>query len=567
MKPASWIQLFVLISFVLVCVGCAEGPSSSKRSDSETSAAGGELQGGQAYKFRQISGTALNFDGVGPVPTAEMAGAITADEDAESSAGEFNTEAYDEIVENEFLDVLANPQSTFSIDVDTASYSNVRRILNDGSLPPAGAVRIEELVNYFDYNYPQPDSSHPFSVSIDATSCPWNEQHHLVRIALAGRQIEMERRPPCNLVFLLDVSGSMKSQDKLPLVKSAMRMLTKQLNGDDRVALVVYAGASGLVLPSTSAGEQSAIFDALDQLQAGGSTNGGQGIELAYKIARENFIDNGINRVILCTDGDFNVGVTNQSELIDLIEVSAESGVFLSLFGFGSGNLKDSTMEKLADKGNGVYGYIDTILEARRLLVDQVGATLFTIAKDVKIQVDFNPAQVAAYRLIGYENRMLATEDFDDDTKDAGEIGAGHRVTALYEIVPTGVESPARTADESRFVDTVVSEDADPDTMLVVDLRYKLPDGDTSTKFTRELKRPEITDFDEAASDFRFASTVAAFGMLLRKSDFAGSLDWDWIVETGSGSVDADPSGLRTEFVQLARKAQAIAESLQPVSR
>ncbi len=565
MKLASWIQLFGLISLVLVCVGCAEGPADLKQSKSETAAAGGEMQRGQAY--RHSAGTVLSYDGAAPEPTSEMPGTMVMDDEDAESEREFNTEAYDEIVENDFLDVMANPQSTFSIDVDTASYSNVRRILNDGSLPPAGAVRIEELVNYFDYNYPQPESSHPFSVSIDATSCPWNDAHHLVRIALAGRQIEMERRPPCNLVFLLDVSGSMNDQNKLPLVKSAMRMLTRQLNGDDRVAMVVYAGASGLVLPSTSAGEQDRVLDALEQLQAGGSTNGGQGIELAYRIARENFIDNGINRVILCTDGDFNVGVTSQSQLVDLIEESAASGVFLSVFGFGSGNLKDSTMEKLADKGNGVYGYIDSILEARRLLVDQVGATLFTIAKDVKIQVDFNPAQVAAYRLIGYENRMLATEDFDDDTKDAGEIGAGHRVTALYEIVPAGAESPARTANDSRFVDTVISEDADPDTMLVVDLRYKLPDEDTSTKFTRELKRPEITEFDAAASDFRFASAVAAFGMLLRESEFAGSLDWDWIVETGAGSVDGDPSGLRGEFVQLARKAQAISESLQPVRR
>jgi Ca-activated chloride channel family protein len=487
--------------------------------------------------------------------------------EAAGEDGQFNTEAYDQITENNFLDVMSHPQSTFSIDVDTASYSNVRRFLMDDRLPTPGAVRIEELVNYFDYTYPQPDSAHPFSVSIDAAGCPWNEDHQLVRIALSGKKIEADRRPPCNLVFLLDVSGSMHAYNKLPLVKSAMQMLVRQLNGDDRVAMVVYAGASGLVLPSVSAGEQSRILAALDGLQAGGSTNGGEGISLAYRIAKENFIDNGINRVILCTDGDFNVGVTSQDSLIDLITDSAKSGVFLSVFGFGTGNLKDSTMEKLADKGNGNYGYIDSILEARRLLVDQVGATLVTIAKDVKIQVDFNPAQVAAYRLIGYENRMLRTEDFDDDSKDAGEIGAGHCVTALYEIVPAGADSPARPASSSRFVESVPAADADPETMLVVDLRYKQPDEEVSQKFTCELKRPEIVSFERADDDFRFASAVAGFGMLLRQSEFAGSLDWDWVVATGSGGLAGDAAGLRGEFVQLARRAQALAESRQPVSR
>ncbi len=473
---------------------------------------------------------------------------------------DFNTEAYDHVNENEFQDVLAHPQSTFSIDVDTASYSNVRRFINEGQLPPHGAVRIEELVNYFDYQYPQPSSDRPFSVSVDAATCPWNDQHQLVRIGLAGRTREMDRRPPCNLVFLLDVSGSMKSPDKLPLVKSAMHLLTKQLNGDDRVAIVVYAGASGLVLPSTSAANRQDIADAIERLGAGGSTNGGEGIRLAYDVARQNHVENGINRVILCTDGDFNVGVTSQSDLIGLIETSARTGVFLSVLGFGRGNLNDSMMEKLADKGNGVYGYVDTMREAHRLLVDQAGSTLITIAKDVKIQVDFNPAQVAAYRLIGYENRMLNTEDFDDDRKDAGEIGAGHRVTAFYEIVPAGADLISRPAQPSRFVATVPVADADPETMLVVDLRYKQPDEDVSQKFTCPLTRPEIVAFADTPGDFRFAAAVAAFGLVLRDSPFAGTADLDWIVETASQSVGLDPNGFRAEFVQLVKRARLMLE-------
>lgn len=331
--------------------------------------------------------------------------------------------------------------------------------------------------------------------------------------------------------------------------------------------MVVYAGASGLVLPSTPASNQQEILSAIDQLASGGSTNGGQGIQLAYDVARQNFIDNGINRVVLCTDGDFNVGVTSQSELVDLIENSAQSGVFLSVFGFGRGNLNDSTMEKLADKGNGVYGYVDNMLEAHRLMVDQVGATLITIAKDVKIQVDFNPARVSAYRLIGYENRMLQTEDFDDDTKDAGEIGAGHTVTAFYEIIPAGVDSVARPSSQSRFVKTVPADDVNPETLLVVDLRYKLPDEATSQKFTRELNQPDIVSFSETPADFRFASAVAAFGMLLRDSGFSGTADLDWVTETASESIGVDRNGFRAEFLQLAKQARLLSESRVSAAR
>lgn len=543
MKVILSVGLAVVVTASMILSGCS-GPGSV--ADGHRSRSGGSANNDKGRV--PPNGTAV-IDGAMPIPGSEVP------PDYRNSQ-EYNTESYDHIVENEFLDTLANPQSTFSIDVDTASYSNIRRFINDGSLPPAGAVRIEELINYFDYEYAQPESDHPFSVTLDATTCPWNEQHQLVRIGLKGREIQADRRPPSNLTFLLDVSGSMNQPNKLPLVQSAMRLLTQQLNGDDRVAIVVYAGASGLVLPSTSAANRREIQNAIEQLEAGGSTNGGEGIRLAYNVARENFIDNGINRVILCTDGDFNVGTTSQSELVRLIEQSARTGVFLSVFGFGTGNLNDSTMEKLADKGNGVYGYIDNILEAHRLLVDQVGATLITIAKDVKIQVDFNPRHVASYRLIGYENRMLSTEDFDDDTKDAGEIGAGHRVTALYEIVPQGTESPARTASSSRFVDQVIAGDANPDILLTVDLRYKMPDASSSTKFTRELSSPVITAFNQAPEDLRFATAVASFGMLLRQSDFRGAATWDWVVQTAAESLGEDRNGFRVEFVQLAKQAR-----------
>ena len=372
--------------------------------------------------------------------------------DPEQAAAEFNTETYDEIVENEFLLAQSNPLSTFSIDVDTAAYANVRRFLTHGQKPPPGAVRIEELVNYFSYDYPWPEGDVPFAVNAEIAGCPWAPEHRLVRFGLKGRVIEADSRPVSNLVFLLDVSGSMADENKLPLVKNAMRLLVEQLGENDRVAIVVYAGSSGLVLPSTTADQKQTILTAFDRLNAGGSTNGGEGIELAYQVAVENYINGGVNRVILCTDGDFNIGTTDRSSLVRLIEEKAASGVALTVLGFGMGNYKDATVEQLADKGNGNYAYIDTLNEARKVLVEQMTGTLITIAKDVKIQVDFNPAQVAAYRLIGYENRLLKAEDFDDDTEDAGEIGAGHTVPALYEIIPVGVDVPeSMTAPQSKY--------------------------------------------------------------------------------------------------------------------
>ncbi len=396
----------------------------------------------------------------------------------------FNTEAYDAIEDNPFRETKGNELSTFSIDVDTASYANVRRFLQGDQLPPAGAVRIEELVNYFRYTYPQPTNGQPFSVNVEVSKAPWAPQHELVRIALKGQEIPKGDRGPANLVFLIDVSGSMQPENKLPLLKRSLKALVQNLAPEDRVAIVVYAGSSGLVLPSTPGKDKTRILEALDNLEAGGSTNGAQGITLAYKTARENFLKGGNNRVILCTDGDFNVGVTNQSDLTDLIERERASGVFLSVLGFGEGNLKDSTMEKLADKGNGNYAYIDSFAEGRKVLVEQMNSTLFTIAKDVKVQVEFNPAQVAGYRLIGYENRILAKEDFNDDRKDAGEIGAGHTITALYEVVPAGQPLPNRpSVDPLKYSEPSPTAEIDRKTsgdLLTVKLRYKAPDGDTS---------------------------------------------------------------------------------------
>ncbi len=470
----------------------------------------------------------------------------------------FNTEAYDRIVENPFRSAKQNPLSTFSIDVDTASYSNVRRFLNQRNLPPPGAVRIEELINYFTYKYPLPEGEVPFSVNVEMAGCPWNTEHRLARIGLKGREVQLEQRPLSNLVFLLDVSGSMRDANKLPLVKSAMKMLVDRLGENDRVAIVVYAGASGLVLDSTGADNKPIILSALDHLAAGGSTNGGEGIQLAYSVAVDNFIQGGVNRVILCTDGDFNVGTTNQSELTRLIEEKAQSGVFLSVLGFGMGNYKDSTMEKLADKGNGNYAYIDTANEARKVLVEGMTGTLITIAKDVKIQIDFNPAVVAGYRLIGYENRMLQAEDFKDDTKDAGEIGAGHTVTALYEIVPSGHLVPGSDIDPSKYQKpNELTKAAATDELLTVRLRYKVPDGQISKPLEVPVMAEEKS-FDDATDDFQFAVCVAQFGMLLRDSKHRGDANFDSVLEIAATSLGPDVAGYRTEFVELVKIAQSL---------
>ncbi len=474
---------------------------------------------------------------------------------------EFNTEAYAAVRENEFVTAKDNPLSTFSIDVDTASYSNVRRFLNDGIRPPAGAIRTEELINYFRYNHPQPTGDNPFSVNLEVSRTPWNPERELVRIGLKGRELPTEERGPANLVFLIDVSGSMDEPNKLPLLQRSLSALVENLSDEDRVAIVTYAGSSGLVLAPTEGAKKREILKAISNLRAGGSTHGSEGIRLAYETARAQFREDGKNRVILCTDGDFNVGVTNESELQKLIEKERESGVFLSVLGFGTGNLNDSTMELLANKGNGNYAYIDSISEGRKVLVEQMGSTLFTIAKDVKIQVEFNPVRVAGYRLIGYENRLLAKEDFNDDKKDAGEIGAGHTVTALYEIIPVGQAVPGSpSVDPLKYQrpEQDADEASTSNELLTVKLRYKAPDGDKSKLIEIPLKADEIPAFDAASEDFRFASAVAAFGMKLRGSPDAGKISWSEIQDITRGALGKDPGSYRAEFLTLIEKAKAI---------
>lgn len=484
---------------------------------------------------------------------------------------DFNAEAYDRVVDNPFIAAAQQPLSTFSIDVDTASYANVRRFLQGGARPPRDAVRIEELVNYFPYEYAGPqDRDMPFSAAMEVASAPWNPAHRLVRIGLKGREMPAGERPDANLVFLIDVSGSMQPENKLPLVKRSLRLLVEQLRPDDRVALAVYAGSAGLVLPSTRAADKQAILGAIDRLEAGGSTNGAMGIQLAYDIAMANFIMGGVNRLILCTDGDFNVGVTNRGDLVGLIEEKAKSGVFLTVLGFGMGNYKDATLEQLADRGNGNHGYVDSLREAEKLLVEQAGGTLVTIAKDVKIQVDFNPAQVQAYRLIGYENRLLLAEDFNNDRIDAGEIGAGHTVTALYEVVPVGVEwSPESTVDASKYqvVDKGTGmrgqeregreQAAGQHELLTLKLRYKDPAGLVS-----RLREFPLVDggarFEQASMDFRFAASVAAFGMILRDSPHKGTATLADVTAWASSGTGRDAGGYRTEFLGLVKLAEPL---------
>ncbi|HLM00289.1 MAG TPA: VWA domain-containing protein, partial [Pyrinomonadaceae bacterium] len=475
--------------------------------------------------------------------------------DEKSAAGE----RYAEIEENPFLETARAPLSTFSTDVDTASYANVRRFLNQGQMPPKDAVRIEELINYFEYDYPQPQGDAPFSVNTDVAACPWNKKHKIVQIGLQGKKISLDNAPPSNLVFLVDVSGSMNSADKLPLLKDSLRVLVNQLKPQDRVAIVVYAGSSGLALPSTPASNKGEILSALNALESGGSTNGGQGIQLAYGVARENFIRGGNNRVILATDGDFNVGVTSDDELVRLIENKRESGIYLSVLGFGTGNTNDSMMEKLADKGNGNYSYIDTEDEARKALGSQVAGTLYTIAKDVKIQVEFNPAKVAGYRLIGYENRLLAARDFNDDRRDAGEIGAGHSVTALYEIVPAG-QKVENDGIELRYSKVEPAETRFNDELLTVKLRYKEPKESESRLLTMGLLDRE-SSIENASNNLKFATAVAEFGLLLRGSRYKGSSSFDNVLSLSQSSLGNDLNNYRREFIDLIGKAKRLARN------
>ena len=466
-----------------------------------------------------------------------------------------NTESYDHIAESEFVAVADKPLSTFSVDVDTASYSNTRRMLKDGVLPPPDAVRVEEFLNYFSYDYPKPTGADPFSVTTEVGPSPWNKGTELVRIGLRGKPLPGGKTPPRNLVFLLDVSGSMAQPNKLPLLKRSMKLLTRQLRKQDRISIVVYAGASGLVLPSTSGADHGAILAALESLEAGGSTNGGAGIELAYKMAQEAFKKKGINRVILATDGDFNVGVSSRGDLVRLIEEKRKTGVSLTVLGFGDGNLKDSSMEQLADKGNGNYAYIDSLIEAQKVLVEQAGGTFVTIAKDVKLQVEFNPAKVAEYRLIGYMNRRMAAEDFANDKKDAGEIGADHRVTALYEI-RRAKKGSKRSKSKLRYQGARGSTAAaQSNELLNLKIRFKPPKGKKST----ERAHPIVDGTSgKPSGDFRFAAAVAAFGLKLRGSDHVKTLSWDAIHGQASKARGADPNGLRAEFLGLVRLARDV---------
>jgi Ca-activated chloride channel family protein len=548
------IALCIVAAMLLSSCERAAGPGTVSQRKDATEAAQASNNApapvaGTMEASRPISGMA-NYDRMAVSSGRREAG---------SGDREFNTEAYKHIDENPFFEVARAPLSTFSIDVDTASYSNTRRFLRDGQLPPKDAVRIEELINYFSYDYPQPAGDAPFSITSEVSACPWNRQHRLVHIGLQGKRVHKEDLPPANLVFLLDVSGSMNSPDKLPLVKSSLRMLAEQLSARDRISIVVYAGSSGLVLPSTPGDRRGEILAALDALEAGGSTNGGEGIQLAYRVAMENFIRGGINRVILATDGDFNVGTTSEGELTRLIEEKRKSGVFLSVLGFGTGNVKDATMETLADKGNGNYAYIDELQEARKVLGDQLGATIATIAKDVKIQVEFNPRQAAAYRLIGYENRLLRDQDFNDDARDAGEIGAGHTVTALYEVVPFGQKFENPGVDALKYRKPAeVSSNSNSKELMTIKVRYKDPDASDSKLLSVWVADAGGT-LESASNNFKFSSAVAGFGMLLRDSRYKGDVRYTDIAGLARAAAGADSHGYRTEFVQLVERAQTLA--------
>jgi len=517
---------------------------------------GGERDGGEAAPpARPRYAMESSFGGFDSGPAAM------------SAASPFHTEAYARIDESEFRSTAQHPLSTFAVDVDTASYSNVRRFLREGQLPPADAVRIEELVNYFPYDYEPPANGAPVAVHAEVTGCPWQPAHRLVRIGLAAKALLRDQRPAANLVFLIDVSGSMAMPSKLPLVKGALRLLVEQLDEADRVAIVVYAGASGVVLPPTPGDRKQEILAALERLEAGGSTHGSAGITLAYQVAAQGARPGAASRVILATDGDFNVGVTSEGELTRLVEEKALGGTFLSVLGFGTGNLKDSTMERLADRGNGSYAYVDTFGEARKALVEQLTGTLITVAKDVKLQLEFNPAQAASYRLVGYENRLLAPEDFRDDAKDAGEIGAGHTVTALYEVVPAGARDAGRPVDPLRYqTPPGAAPAAASGELLTVKLRYQEPEGGASIPLELAVIDPG-GEFAAASPDSRFAAAVAAFGMLLRDSPHRGQASFESVIAMAEAAGAANGDAYRREFLELARLARDLRGGVHPVGR
>jgi len=540
-------RLFLAVA-VIVFSGCGLGFGSGDAVDLPF------LPAATAPASGEIVMEEMAVEGAAPLEPMAPVNAAPAGE----SIVDFNTEEYDRIYENEFLEALSNPLSTVSIDVDTASYSNTRRFLNDSQLPPPDAVRIEEFINYFNYDYPQPEGDDPFSINVEVSEAPWNATHQLVHVGLQGLDVPKDELPDSNLVFLLDVSGSMNHPNKLPLVKQGFRLLVDQMSERDSVAIVVYAGAAGLVLPPTHGDNKAAILEAIDNLEAGGSTAGGEGIQLAYQVAGDNFIEGGNNRVILATDGDFNVGPSSDAELIRLIEEKREDGIFLSILGFGTGNLKDSKMEQLADSGNGNYAYLDSIREANKVLVSEMAGTLLTIAKDVKIQIEFNPAKVKAYRLIGYENRLLAKEDFADDTKDAGELGAGTAVTFLYEIMPVGADEALRSTPELKYQDTEVSDEAQQSNELLnLQLRYKQPDGEESILMVHPVL-DDVLPLEETSDNFRFAAAVAEFGMLLRDSSFKGDASYADVLSLAGEALGEDEAGYRLEFLRLVETAELL---------
>ncbi len=531
-------------------------PTRNVNALANTAAGVSSSNNGDAVNIRSARSNATNYyiDGV-----RVTNGTPPPHDPAETHDGH-NTEDYAHIAENEFKSPLQDPLSTFSIDVDKASYANVRRFLNANQRPPKDAVRIEEMINYFDYDYEKPKDDLPFSVTTELSSCNWKEGHLLLHIGLQGRQMEMKNAPPSNLTFLIDVSGSMKSANKLDLVKPALRLLVNELRAEDRVAIVVYAGAAGLVLPSTPGNEKEKIIGAINKLEAGGSTAGAAGIQLAYQIAKENFIENGNNRVILATDGDFNIGVSSDGELTRLIEEKRNDGIFLTCLGFGTGNYKDNKLEILANKGNGNYAYIDNLLEAKKAFVTGLTGTLFVIAKDVKIQVEFNPHIVEAYRLVGYENRLLAKEDFNNDKKDAGEIGAGHSVTVLYEIVPKDkpFDFAGKNVDSLKYQTTALTPAASSSyEIATVKLRYKLPDEDTSRLISQTVEN-RWRSFDRASNQLQWAGTVAAFGLLLRDSPFIENLTFEEVILSGKQSAGKDKNGDRAECLKLMEAARLL---------
>lgn len=561
------ITLLLIVSGILTgCSGKKDNTltlSDSSKNVANGSSAEEEKTAEQSYDDKSTDSNYVYDTGESPVTskdsTTDSSFSMVMDgfkAEEESYYGSFvapgygNTEEYTKITETGFKDTVQNPLSTFSIDVDTAAYTNLRKNLNYGIIPPADAVRIEEMLNYFTYDYEEPSGEEPFSIQAEIGRCPWNEDNYLLMVGLQGINVDKDTLPKSNLVFLIDVSGSMDEPDKLPLLKNAFSQLVKALGENDRISIVVYAGASGVVLDSVRGSEEDIILDALDSLEAGGSTGGAEGIELAYKLAKKNFIKGGNNRVILATDGDFNVGPSSVEELEAIISKKKESGIFLSVIGFGSGNLKDNRMETLADKGNGNYSYIDSTKEARKVLVDEMAGTLLTIAKDVKIQLEFNPMNVAGYRLIGYENRALRDKDFEDDTIDAGELGAGHRVSALYEIIPAGA---AAAGKELKYQ----SDDIEVNTkykneITEIRLRYKKPDQAES----RELKKVVTyentpVDKEKLSEDFYFASAIAEFGMLLRDSSYKGNTSLESVMELAEKGLGNDEDGYRLEFMLL----------------